>query len=214
MSDKSDDLIISISTDLATVRRGLARLEQETSKSSKAVQRQFDQMGKNIDTSFTRSFKRVEAGMAGLNRAGAEANAKFVRLFAAAGSTRGAQTMIDSATRIQNSLKIAGVEGENLTTVYDSLYRAAQKNGAPLEALSTLYGRAAMASKELGASQKELLTFTEGVSLALRVGHGARQRVPSASRSKPWRSRGVMMSNRSMRRYRQTCRFAALSFRP
>lgn len=88
---------------------------------------------------------------------------------AAGASLRGAQSLIDQSTRIQNALKVAGLEGEALNKVYGRLFQSAQKNAAPLETLVTLYGRAALVQKELGVSQEEMLNFTDKVSLALRV---------------------------------------------
>ncbi|SIQ98959.1 phage tail tape measure protein, lambda family [Rhizobium sp. RU35A] len=76
---------------------------------------------------------------------------------------------IDSATKIQNALKVAGLEGSELKTVYDGLYSSAQKNGAPLESLAVLYGKAAQAQKELGASTSDLIAFTDRVALSLRT---------------------------------------------
>jgi lambda family phage tail tape measure protein len=66
-------------------------------------------------------------------------------------------------------LKVAGLSGKELKDVYDSLYESAQRNGAPLEALATLYGRAAQQQKELGVSTNQLKQFTDNVAVALRV---------------------------------------------
>lgn len=88
---------------------------------------------------------------------------------AAGASLRGAQSLIDQSTRIQNALKVAGLEGENLNKVYGRLFQSAQRNAAPLETLVTLYGRAALVQKELGVSQEEMLNFTDKIAMALRV---------------------------------------------
>jgi tape measure domain-containing protein len=180
VADKTDDLIISISTDLATVRRSLKRLETDIAGSTKVIERQFDGLGKRIDSSLTRSFVRAEAGMARLGRAGADAQSKFAKVFAAGASARGAQSLIDSATKIQNSLKVAGLEGENLKSVYDSLFASANRNGAPLEELATLYSKAASAAKEFGGSQADVIKFTDTVAVSLRAGGGAAQAAAGA----------------------------------
>lgn len=88
---------------------------------------------------------------------------------AAGASLRGAQSLIDQSTRIQNALKVAGLEGENLNKVYGRLFQSAQRNAAPLETLVTLYGRAALVQKELGVTQEEMLNFTDKIAMALRV---------------------------------------------
>jgi tape measure domain-containing protein len=108
------------------------------------------------------AIQRVNAGWAGAQRGIATA-------FAGAVALRGAQQLIDASTRIENSLKVVGLEGEALSKVYDSLFSSAQRNMAPLESLTTLYSRLGLAQKELGASNDQLLDFTDKVALALRV---------------------------------------------
>jgi tape measure domain-containing protein len=88
---------------------------------------------------------------------------------AAGFSAQGVQQLLDSATKIQNSLKVAGLSGKELEQVYDQLFASAQKNAVPLEALVTLYGRAAQQQKELGVSSSDLVKFTDNIGLALRV---------------------------------------------
>lgn len=75
----------------------------------------------------------------------------------------------DAWTRTQNALKVAGVEGDRLSAVYDRLYRSAQRNVAPVEALVELYSRASLVQGELGVTTEELLGFTDKVAVALRV---------------------------------------------
>jgi len=84
-------------------------------------------------------------------------------------SLAGAQQLLDTSTRIQNALKITGLEGEQLSKVYDRLFSSAQKNAVPLEDMVTLYSRASMAAENLGASQADLEKFTNNVGTALRV---------------------------------------------
>ena len=117
---------------------------------------------KGFETKTNQSFKRVDSVVSGTlgNLAGG---------LAAAFSVQQIGKFIDSATRIQNALRIAGLSGAELTKVYEALYAAAQKNGVPVEALATLYGRASQAQKELGASTEDLISFSSNVALALRV---------------------------------------------
>lgn len=75
----------------------------------------------------------------------------------------------DAWTTAKNSLAVAGVIGENQIGVLDRLYQSAQDNAAPLGAMADLFGKAAQASDNLGASQAQLLEFSDGVGVALRV---------------------------------------------
>lgn len=122
-----------------------------TNRQARNIERRFQSMNRNLSGQFT-SLGRSLAGA-----------------FALAGGIRGAQTLIDTSTQIQNALKVAGLEGENLNEVYGRLFQSAQKNAAPIETLVTLYGRAALVQKELNVSQEEMLNFTDKIALALRV---------------------------------------------
>lgn len=88
---------------------------------------------------------------------------------AAAFAGREAIQAADTYKRFTNALKVAGLEGENLSQVQEALYQSAIKNGVALEPLAKLYGRASQSAGDLGASQAELLQFTNGVTSALRV---------------------------------------------
>lgn len=117
---------------------------------------------KRIENRFASMNRRLETGFMGLQRGIATA-------FASAAAIRGATQLIDSATRIENSLKVAGLAGAELEQVYDRLRDSALRNAAPLESLVTLYGRAALVQNELGVSTDQLLQFSDKVALALRA---------------------------------------------
>ncbi len=151
MAQDLDQMVLSISADTRQIKRALDRMDRDTKDATKKIEKQFDGLGKKINGTF-----------AGLGRG-------ILGALAAAFSLREAQKFIDTATRIDNALKVAGLSGEQLTKVYDALFVSAQKNAAPLEALVQLYGRASLVQKELGISTEQLLKFTDNVAVALRV---------------------------------------------
>jgi tape measure domain-containing protein len=77
--------------------------------------------------------------------------------------------MIDSFTRLQNNLRVAGVAGEEMKAVQDRLYESAQKYGVEIEGLSGLFSSLTQASKELGASQTQVFAIADAVSASLKV---------------------------------------------
>lgn len=77
--------------------------------------------------------------------------------------------MLDSFTRFQNNLRVAGVEADKMKAVQDRLYESALKYGVELEGLSGLYSSLAQASKELGASQSQIFTIADAVSASLKI---------------------------------------------
>ncbi|EJC75567.1 Prophage tail length tape measure protein [Rhizobium leguminosarum bv. trifolii WSM2012] len=62
MADNTDDLIISISTDQATLRRSIQRIERDLAGLSGSVQKQFTAVGKSIDNSISSTMQsRIDA---------------------------------------------------------------------------------------------------------------------------------------------------------
>lgn len=70
---------------------------------------------------------------------------------------------------IQNSLRVAGLEGERLKTVYSELFAIGQRQGVGVGGLSSLFGGVSQVARELNASEADITRFTEGVAIALRV---------------------------------------------
>lgn len=75
----------------------------------------------------------------------------------------------DQYTSLQNSLKAAGLEGENLKRVEDALYETANRNGLQVQATAELYQRASLSRQRLGASEEQLLALVSGTAAALKV---------------------------------------------
>ncbi|MBZ9921960.1 phage tail length tape measure family protein, partial [Mesorhizobium sp. BR1-1-7] len=61
MADRTDDLLISVSTDLSTIKRQLKQLGQDIGTTTSGIQKQFDGLGKGIDQSLTPVQKRINA---------------------------------------------------------------------------------------------------------------------------------------------------------
>lgn len=131
----------------------LAKFSQRLDQSAGSMERRWSRASKNMQTSMSKAF-----GGSGLAKG----------IFAGV-SAAGAKELIDAAIRIDNSLKVAGLSGQQLNDVYDRLFQSATKNAAPLETLVTLYGRVSLVQKNLGASTEDLLKFTDSIAMALRV---------------------------------------------
>lgn len=90
----------------------------------------------------------------------------------AAVGIRAIANLADSYTRFTNQLRVAGLEGTRLTEVQNALFGQAQRYGVELEALGTLYGRVSQGARELGATQGQLVQFTNGVAAAIKIQGG------------------------------------------
>lgn len=151
MATDVERLVVQLSADFKQYQNALNRATGVTNRSARQIESRFAQMNRN-----------VSSGFLGLSRG-------MVTALAAGASVRGAQTLIDTSVRIQNALKVTGLEGEALAAVYDDLFASAQKNFAPLESLVSLYSRIGLAQNELGVSTQEIVGFTDKIALALRV---------------------------------------------
>lgn len=138
-----------------------------------------------------RNFAKEMGGMGASAKAAEKqikrsADAIGSRLKLLAGTIAGAFTgrelvaLTDAFTEFQNRLKVAGVEGDSMKTVQDALFASAQRYGVELGALGSLYSRAAQAATTLGASQSDLLKFTDNVSAAIKVQGGSVQQASGA----------------------------------
>ncbi|PII38698.1 hypothetical protein T190_17110 [Sinorhizobium meliloti CCBAU 01290] len=144
-------LVVQLSADLKGYQNSLSKARGITNRQMGQIQKQAASTGKAMTASL------VQAGAA---VAGA---------FVFTDVIRGIGNLSEAATRIDNSLKVAGLSGAELERVYEGLSKAAIANGAPIETLTSLYSKAAQAQKELGVTSGELLNFTNNVALALRV---------------------------------------------
>lgn len=150
------------------VERLVVSLEASAKKFENAMNRAAgvtDQSMRRVEKRTEQATRRVESLMNGL---GARIKAGFAGILAGLSVQQIAQ-FADSFTKVQNSLKVTGLEGQELTRTYQAIYAAAQRQGAPLEAMATLYGRISSAQKDLNATGPEMLRVTEGVAMALRV---------------------------------------------
>ncbi|WP_413709150.1 tape measure protein [Rhizobium sp. Rhizsp82] len=158
-------LLVELQADSILLSRALAaagldinRFESRTGRSLSTMDRQFQARFASMSRSVGGLSKAAKASLGAL-AVGAVSNVTL-RSFA---------DLSDSATKIRNSLRSAGLSGDELTDTYGRLYRAAQENAAPIESLATLYGRVAINQKELGASSAQLIGLTTNVAKALKA---------------------------------------------
>ncbi|UIK05001.1 tape measure protein [Neorhizobium galegae] len=144
-------LVVQLSADLKGYENSMRKAQGVTNQRLGAIQ------------------KKALASSTAIAGAFIKSGAAIAGAFIANDVIRNIGQLSDAATRIDNALKVAGLSGAELETVYQRLNKAAIANGAPIETLATLYGKAAQSQKELGVTTEELLGFTNNVALALRV---------------------------------------------
>ena len=85
----------------------------------------------------------------------------------AALSVRELIRLLDTYTNLQNRLRATGMEAQTLTTVYKELLAISNQTRFSLEGSVELYSRMALAAKDLGISQRQLLDFTKSLNQAM-----------------------------------------------
>lgn len=154
MATDVEKLVVQLSADIKGYQREMLKAQGVTNTQARAIENRYRQMNKNLDAIGKRSATALIAPLAGIS---------------AALSIREVSRYSDAWTGAKNSLAVAGVVGRNQVDVLDQLYNSAQANATPVSALADLFGKASQASDNLGASQSDLIKFSDGVATALRV---------------------------------------------
>ncbi|PDT09771.1 phage tail length tape measure family protein [Rhizobium sp. M1] len=139
MADNTDDLIISISTDQATLRRSIKRIEQDLGTLAGSVQKQFTAVGKSIDNSVSSTLqKRIEATVG----IGTKASKEWT-----------------------GALADQGKELERLRAKYNPLFAAQQSYAAGLKEIKQAHAIGAISAAEMtSALNREKVAFASQVT--------------------------------------------------
>ncbi len=171
MADENTGLLVTIEARTAAFEKALARIEKKSAQTFGAVKKSADTNMAALEKTIGRA-SAFETKLAAVGRGFTDLSrtiAPSIAAITAALSAREIARLIDTGTRISNSLKVAGLSGEELESVYGKLLQAAQRNAVPVEVLAGLYGKAAQAQKELGVTSDDLIKFSDNVALSLRV---------------------------------------------
>lgn len=149
-----DPLILEIRADLSRYR---SQLQSTTSLVTSSLGRQ-EKSVQNLERQMARSSGAISGSLKGI--AGALAGAFSVQQIGG---------LIDNFTRLQNSLRVSGLEGEGLANVQAKLLDLSTRYGVSINELANLYGKSSQAASDLGASEGQLLQITEASAQALKI---------------------------------------------
>lgn len=153
----------------------LAARTAEFEKGMKAAENRLDKMelrSRGVTAKVERDVDRMSRNVkASMDRVGKSFNLSGIAIggIGLAALSREAIKYSDAWTRAGNSLKIAGVATGQQKTVMDALFGSAQRNAVGIGTLTDLYGKAALSAKTLGASQDDLINFSDGIAVALKA---------------------------------------------
>jgi tape measure domain-containing protein len=154
MASEVDPLILEIRADLAKYR---AQLQSTTSLVTAGLGRQ-EKSVQNLERQMARSSGAISGSLKGIAAS-----------LAGAFSVQQIGGLIDNFTRLQNALRVAGLEGEGLANVQEKLLGLSGRYGVSINDLADLYGKSSQAAAELGASEAQLLQITEASAQALKI---------------------------------------------
>ncbi|RTL04405.1 hypothetical protein EKK58_10555 [Candidatus Dependentiae bacterium] len=119
------------------------------------------------------SLEKAEAAISKNNRA-SQAAASSINLMQRAMIALGGAYLVketiqmaDSLTNLQNRLKLVTNGTEELSVVTKELFNISNQTRSSYESTAELYARTALATKELGLSQRETLDFTKSLNQAV-----------------------------------------------
>jgi tape measure domain-containing protein len=154
MAVEVDPLVLEIRADLKQYR---AQLQSTTSLVTSSLGRQEGAI-QNLERQMQRSSGAISNSLGSI--AGALAGAFSVQQIGA---------LIDNFTRLQNSLRVSGLEGQNLANVQSQLLDLSARYGVSINELADLYGKSSQAASDLGASEAQLVQITEASAQALKI---------------------------------------------
>jgi len=154
--------------------RGLKKGERaldDTTRAGRKTERAVDKTGDAFTVAGAKSRASTSMMSDGMKRAAAAAVLLSVAVIGTA-SLRAAEQY----AKMTNGLKAMGASSSEAAMQLNALTDISLRTRAPLDATAQLYTRISIAADELGASQQEVLRFTENVGLALgAAGIGANE---------------------------------------
>lgn len=160
-----DPVILQLRADMqkyqADIRTSTRMVQDRLAQQERAVQ--------SLERRFESASGAIASSLKGLA-------ASFGAYFSAQQLTQ----LADGFTRIQNSLRVVGLEGEQLNEIQQKLFQSAQKYGAAYEGVAAVFSKATQAQKELGASSAQILQLTDAVGAALKVQGGSAEAASGA----------------------------------
>ncbi|MCF1434020.1 tape measure protein [Agrobacterium vitis] len=154
MATDVEKLVVQLSADIKGYQREMQKAANVTSSQARAIENRLKKMDGRFSALGTSMARGLITPIAGIS---------------AALTVDSVIHYADAWTSAKNSLAVAGVVGVSQVAVLDQIYNSAQRNAAPIGAMADLFGKAAQSGDALGASQADLLKFTDGVGTALKI---------------------------------------------
>lgn len=154
-TDNTDDLIISISTDQATLRRSIKRIESDLGNLAGTVKKQFDSVGRTVDNSVQSSLQNRINAMTGI---GVKASREWT-----------------------GALADQGVELERLRAKYSPLFATINNYKSAVSDIRRAHALGAISAAEMTAAISKERQAALAATAAIKGRNAALQQTPRAS---------------------------------
>lgn len=165
VSVTADKVVVELMARVDKAERDIKKYASDTEKAMAKVERASTKAARKQEMEVKRAAATIKREQAGIAASLKGMAASLATGFSAAKIV----SLTDSFTRLQNSLRVSGLEGQKLEDVQARLLDMSTRYGVAINDLASLYGNSAQAASELGASSAQLLQLTEASAQALKI---------------------------------------------
>lgn len=143
-----------------------------TLKDAKGNLSQLGTVGKQAGDSINTGISSARAGVQSISAQLQRVKSELVGIVSVAGLVGMAKAFVDTADAINSlnaRLKLATKSTQEYTAAKSEIVAIAKRTGQSLESVGGLYAKVADSMRQLGASQKDTLRFTEATAQAMRI---------------------------------------------
>ena len=158
---------------------GLQRVLKSVERSLAGLQAAGKSTGEGMASGFAQVKAGAEAFTEQFNKARTQLLA-FVGIQWAAGKARELIQLADAWNQMNARLKLATTGQQEFAVAQREVFEIAQRTGAPVEQIATLYGKVAQAVRMMGGEQSQALQLTEMISQALKLSGASAQQSEAA----------------------------------
>src|SRR5689334_19187597 len=130
MAVDEERLVVALEARINDFEKRMKQAERTGTQNFQRLQRASQTATVTMERDMVRASTRINQALASTSQRVGTFGKAFALSFASGLSFAAFQKFSDSATKITNALKVAGLEGTNLTKTFDALYASAQRNGA------------------------------------------------------------------------------------
>ena len=164
----TESIVVELDARISGFTSNMRKAEQQSTKSTSKINRGFNKV-EDSQKRATESTKKFTLSTVASSVGIALATSKLI-------------SYADSATLINNKLKIATGSTEELSKVTSELFETSNETGTAISATADLYAKLERSTRSMGVSQERLLSITETVNKSFAIGTATTQEAAGSIR--------------------------------